>query len=63
MSTQPYLTISGVIFALVAIVHLVRALSGWDFVIGDWEVPMWGSWLGFLLPGALSVWAYRLRSS
>jgi hypothetical protein len=60
MNTRPYLLISGTIFGVVAVFHLLRVLTGWSLDFGSWSVPMWISWLGTVGPAALSVWAFRL---
>ncbi len=61
-SKTAYLYISGTIFGIVAILHLVRVINGWDFVLGPWSLPMIVSWLGTIGPGFLSVWAFMLAS-
>jgi hypothetical protein len=53
---------AGVIFALVALVHLLRIYMGWPVVIGNWEVPMWLSWIGFIVAGGLSYFGLRLAT-
>ncbi len=58
--TRLYLLLTGVLFGVVAAAHLVRVLNGWAVAVGPWSVPMWVSWLGTAVPGALSVWAFRL---
>ena len=60
---RTYLIISGVIFALVALGHLLRVLNGWDFVLGPWSLPLWFSWGATLVPAALAVWALRLATT
>ncbi len=55
-----YLLISGTLFALVALAHLVRIVNGWPIAVGEWPVPLWVSWIGTGVPAALSVWAARL---
>ena len=62
MNSRAYLVISGTIFGIVAILHLLRVVNGWAVVVGPWSAPMWISWLGTLLPAALCVWALRLAS-
>jgi hypothetical protein len=62
MSTRTYLAISGTVFGGVALLHLLRVANGWIAAIGPWTVPMWISWVGLLVPAALSVWAFRLAS-
>jgi hypothetical protein len=58
-----YLYVSAAIFGIVALVHMVRALSGWTFQIGPMEVPVVASWVGFVITGALAAWAVRLAST
>jgi hypothetical protein len=53
MDKQSYLRLAGAIFALVALAHLVRAVMDWPIVIAGWIVPIWLSWLAFVIAGAL----------
>ena len=62
MNARPYLLISGVIFGLVAVLHLLRVVNGWSLVVGTWSAPMWASWAGTVVPAVLSVWACRLAA-
>jgi hypothetical protein len=55
-----YVTISAVLFAGVALVHLVRAIAAWPIVIGHWSVPLELSWLAAAATGALCAWAIAL---
>lgn len=63
MLQRSYLLVSGVVFALVALLHLVRVVNGWSFVVGPWDMPMSVSWLGALGPGVLAAWAFRLAAA
>ncbi len=60
MKTQPYLLISGSLFALVGVAHLLRIVNGWPVTAGPWPIPMWVSWIGTLIPAGLSTWAFAL---
>jgi hypothetical protein len=51
---------TGVIFAVVALFHLVRIYMGWPVMIGDWSVPMWASWIGLAVAGGLAFFGLRL---
>jgi len=51
--------IATVLLGLVALVHLVRLLLGWDVTIAGFSVPVWWSAFGFLIPGALAFFIYR----
>jgi hypothetical protein len=65
MKTHAYLVLSGLIFGLVALGHLLRVLNAWPLTCGPWTVPMALSWLGTIGPALLCAWALTLarRSS
>ncbi len=52
-----YLTLSGAIFLLVGVFHLLRLLRGWPLVVGSAHVPPALSWVGFPVATAYAVWA------
>ena len=60
MTEKTFATIAAVIFALVALLHLVRLVMGWSIVIDSWTVPMWVSWVGLVVAGGLSYYGARL---
>lgn len=62
MNTRGYLAVSGTLFGLVAVLHLLRVINGWSVVVGPWSAPMAVSWLGTIIPTVLCVWAIRLAS-
>ena len=55
-----YLYVSAALFGVVALIHVVRAIAGWPFLVGPMEVPLSASWVGFVITGALAIWAIRL---
>ena len=57
---RSYLMVSRSLFALIALFHLTRLFTHWSAVIGGWTAPLWVSGLGFVVAGALSVWAAQL---
>ena len=60
MSEKTFAAIAATIFGLVALVHLLRLVMGWSIVIEAWTVPMWLSWIGLVVAGALSYFGARL---
>lgn len=60
MDKKSYLQVTGAIFALVALAHLIRAVLDWPIVIAGWIVPVWLSWLAFVIAGALSGFGWNL---
>ncbi|MDP3953729.1 MAG: hypothetical protein Q8P99_02835 [bacterium] len=61
MKQKEYITFSGLLFTVVALVHLLRAVYGWPVVIGGWDLPMWASWLAVVVVGFLAWKAYKLN--
>jgi hypothetical protein len=53
-----YAAVSALIFAVVAIGHLIRILNGWAAHIGPYSVPMSLSWLGLAIAALLAIWGF-----
>ncbi len=62
MKDQLYVMISGTIFGLVALLHLLRAVNQWPFQLGPWFLPQWASWFGAAIAAGLCLWAFRLST-
>ena len=45
MEAKSYSRLAAVIFAVIALLQLVRALSGWEITLNGMPVPVWPSWL------------------
>jgi len=60
MSARTYCMVSAVVFAVVAIAHLVRAVQGMPVVVGTWQAPTAISWLAVVVAGGLALWGFRL---
>ncbi|HVT33440.1 MAG TPA: hypothetical protein VHE32_12380 [Rhodanobacteraceae bacterium] len=56
-----YRLVSGIVFGIVSILQLIRAINGWPVQIGPFAVPLWFSWIAFVVAGALCVWAFRTQ--
>jgi len=57
---RAYLLVSGLLFGVVAVVHILRLAYGWPVQIAGFMVPLDVSWAGIVVPGALCVWAFIL---
>jgi len=60
MDAKAFSLVAGVIFALVALFHLVRFFAGWSLIIGDWSVPKSVSWVALIVAGGLALLGLRL---
>jgi len=56
MNRGIFCIVAAVIFAIVALLHLLRVYMGWPVVIGDWSAPMWVSWIALVVAGVLAIW-------
>lgn len=61
MSTnpRPFTAIAAVVFALVAIGHLLRAAFGLELFVGEFAVPLSVSVVATILAGGLSLMVWR----
>jgi Mn2+/Fe2+ NRAMP family transporter len=60
MNQKAFSIVAGVIFAVVALFHLVRIYMDWPVTIGDWSIPMWASWIALVVAGVLAFLGLRL---
>lgn len=60
MNKKTYLSVTSVIFLIVALVHGWRALTGSDLMLGDMAIPVWASWVGLLVAGFLAYSGFKL---
>jgi len=56
---KPFTYIAVVVFALVALLHLLRLVFGWEATIAGLAVPIWLSLLGTVIAGGLAVLVWR----
>ena len=60
MSAKTFLRIAGVIFLLVAVVHLLRLVFKWEVVLAGWSAPLWLSAVAFVIAAYLAYEGLRL---
>jgi hypothetical protein len=58
-----YVVVSGVIFGLMALAQLIRAVKQVPVQIGSMEIPVWVSWVAVVVAGSLCTWAFASRNS
>ena len=54
-----YEQVSGALFALMAIAQLTRALLALPAQVGTFTIPVWASFVAFVVTGTLAIWAFR----
>jgi hypothetical protein len=63
MNIFAYSLVAGAVFGVVAIVHTLRSVMGWEVMIGGWTVPMWFSWIAVGGSGLLSFMGLRCAAA
>ena len=63
MNQRTYNQLTGLLFAVFGLIHAVRFVAGWPFVIGAWEISKWASAIAILVAGFLALAAFRLNRS
>ena len=56
--SNSYAIVSALIFALVAVGHVVRLINRWSVVIGPYNVSMDVSWAALVVSALLAIWGF-----
>jgi len=56
---KPFTAIAIVILSLVAVLHVLRLIFGWEVVINGLVMPMWVSVVGIIVAGGLALMVWR----
>ena len=59
---RTYLMVAGVIFTIVAVVHIWRVFFGITVEIDGWTLPLWLSWIGVLITTYLAYTSFHLAA-
>ena len=59
MTTRTFCTLAAAIFALIALLQLIRIAMGWSVTLNGVDVPLWASWIAVAVAGALSFAGFR----
>ena len=60
MDAKTFFLVARLIFAVVALLHLVHILMQRTVIIGDWSVPKSVSWVALIVAGGLVLLGLRL---
>ncbi|CDZ76607.1 hypothetical protein BN59_00881 [Legionella massiliensis] len=53
------LIVAGIVFSIVALIHLLRLIYSWTIVVAGYVIPMWFSALGLFVATSLALWMFR----
>ncbi len=60
MNNKLFYKVVAVVSTIIAVLHVLRLIQGWEAVIGGWMVPMWLSVIAVVLFGWVARKAYGL---
>lgn len=56
---KPFTKIAVGVLALMAVLHVLRVVFGWEAMIAGWVFPLWLSLFGAVLAGGLALMVWR----
>lgn len=59
MTRKPFSILAVFVFVIVAVLHVVRVVFGWEVIINGAKIPMWVSLLGVAISGVLAFGVLR----
>ena len=62
MHRTPYITVSALVFTLVALLQFWRAATALPVQVGTWSLPVFASWIAGLVAALLAFWGWRSRA-
>jgi hypothetical protein len=63
MTHQTFSLNTAVIFLLIALLHAIRLLRGWQVTIEGAVVPIWISWMALAIASYLAYEGFRLAKT
>ena len=58
-SSKPFTLIAAAIFALMAVIHVIRLVTHFQVILGSHVLPAWISLLGVVIPAVLAWGLFR----
>jgi hypothetical protein len=59
MTIKTFCTLAAAIFAVIALLQLIRIVMEWSISLNGIDVPFWASWIAVMVAGALSFVGFR----
>jgi hypothetical protein len=56
---KPFTMIAVIVFALVALAHLLRLIAGFAVTVAGIAIPIWASGMGFIFAAVLALMVAR----
>ena len=62
MTPRTFSLAAAIVFSLIAVGHAIRLLLMWHVTIESVDVPVWFSWIGFVIGAYLAYEGFRLAT-
>ena len=59
MTVRTFCTLAATVFALIALLQLIRIVMGWSVTLNGIDVPFSASWIAVAVAGTLSFVGFR----
>jgi len=60
ISEKAYIITTAIFFLVIAFLHLLRLIIGWEIVMEGWAVPRWLNFVALVVAGYLAYEGLRL---
>lgn len=61
MTARTFSLVAAVIFAIIALLQLTRAVAGWEITVDSTVMPVWPSWIAGLIATTLAWLGFTAR--
>jgi hypothetical protein len=61
MTARSFSILAAVIFTIIALLQLTRAVAGWEITVGTTALPVWPSWVASLVAITLAWLGFTAR--
>ena len=62
MTSVKFSRLAAVIFAIIALLQLLRAITGFEVIVGGEIMPVWPSWIAAIITGFLAYLGFTASS-
>ena len=63
MTQRTFSLVTAVLFSLIALLHAVRLLRGWQVMVEGAAIPIWISWIGLAIAAYLAYQGFLLSKT
>ncbi len=60
MKEKKFILVASIFFTILAVVHLLRMVYGWQVAIASQEIPLWVSGIGIVITGIFALVGFSL---